>query len=260
MTLQPRRYAPHPLQSYVSVTFHQVMNTSASTPASHRLKGPQTSAQPDGDWSPGLQKARVYEQILLDIILGELRPLGVLDEKALAGRYAAGVAGVRDALGRLALEGMVLRRPRVGTVVAPLDIREIENAFQVRHLLEARTAGLAAANASGEDLAAITAAFDGAEAAVETGDFRALLEMDRRFHRAVAAATHNPMLARFVVSLQNIATRFWIYAMEKQSPGEQLADIEQHRALGAAIAARDVEAAESQAQKLVGDPPSAYPR
>jgi DNA-binding GntR family transcriptional regulator len=236
------------------------MNTSASNSASSRLKGPQSSASSDGDWSPGLQKARVYEQILLDIILGELRPLGVLDEKVLATRYAAGVSGVRDALGRLALEGMVLRRPRVGTVVAPLDIREIENAFQVRHLLEARTAGLAAANASAEDLAAITSAFAGAEEAVEASDFRALLEMDRHFHRAVAAATHNPMLARFVVSLQNIATRFWIYAMEKQSPAEQLADIELHRALGVAIAARDVEAAESRAQKLVGDPPSAYPR
>ena len=51
---------------------------------------------------------------------------------------------MREALGRLALEGLVVRRPRVGTVVAPLDIREIEDAFQVRHMLEARTAALAA--------------------------------------------------------------------------------------------------------------------
>lgn len=236
------------------------MNTSASRQVPNRLKGPEASVSSAGDWSPGLQKARVYEQILLDIILGELRPLGALDEKALAARYAAGISGVRDALGRLALEGLVLRRPRVGTVVAPLDIREIENAFQVRHLLEARTAALAARNATADDLTAIQHAFDGAEAAVEAGDFRALLEMDRQFHRAVAAATHNPMLARFVISLQNIATRFWIYAMEKQSPAEQLEDIERHRALAAAIAARDPSAAETFAEKLVGDPPSAYPR
>jgi DNA-binding GntR family transcriptional regulator len=228
--------------------------------AQTRLKGPETSASPEGDWSPGLQKARVYEQILLDIILGELRPLGVLDEKALATRYAAGLSGVREALGRLALEGLVLRRPRVGTVVAPLDIREIENAFEVRHMLEARTAALAARNATPRDLATIAGAFDGAEAAVAAGDFRTLLEMDRRFHRAVAAATHNPMLARYVMALQNIATRFWIYAMEKQTEAEQMADIALHRALAAAIAARDPAAAEAQAARLVGDPPSAYPR
>jgi DNA-binding GntR family transcriptional regulator len=236
------------------------MNTFASRQIASRLKGPEASVSSAGDWAPGLQKARVYEQILLDIILGELRPLGALDEKTLAARYAAGVSGVRDALGRLALEGLVLRRPRVGTVVAPLDIREIENAFQVRHMLEARSAGLAACNATPDDLAAIQGAFDGAEAAVERSDFRALLEMDRQFHRAVAAATHNPMLARFVISLQNIATRFWIYAMEKQSSAEQMADIELHRALAAAIAARDAAAAEACGEKLVGDPPSAYPR
>lgn len=219
------------------------------------MKGPETSVI-DGDWAPGLLKARVYEQLLLDIILGELKPMSVLDERVLAGRYAAGLAGVREALGRLALEGMVVRRPRVGTVVAPLDIREIEHAFEVRHLLEARTAGLAARNATAEDIAAISSAFDGAEAAIVASDFRAMLAMDRAFHRAVAAATHNPTLGRFVVSLQNVATRFWIWAMEKQSPEAQLEDVRLHRALAAMIAARDIPAAEAAAARLVGEPPS----
>lgn len=220
-----------------------------------RMKGPDNSVV-DGDWAPGLLKARVYEQLLLDIILGELAPMSVLDEKALAARYAAGLAGIREALGRLALEGMVVRRPRVGTVVAPLDIREIEQAFEVRHLLESRTAGLAAKNATASDIAAVASAFDGAEAVVAAGDFRTLLAMDRSFHRAVAFATHNWTLARYVVSLQNVATRFWIWAMEKQSADAQLEDIRLHRALAGMIAARDVAGAEAAADRLVGEPPS----
>ena len=236
------------------------MVQSASPELAARRKGPDVSVSQDGDWSQGLLKARIYEQILLDIILGELRPLGVLDEKALAIRYAAGLSGVREALGRLALEGLVLRRPRVGTVVAPLDIREIEHAFQVRHMLEARTAALAAKNASAADIKAILGAFDQAEAAVEAGDFRAMLAMDRLFHRAIATATQNPVLSRYVISLQNVATRFWVYAMEKQSPQEQLADVALHRLLAQAIADRDPAAAEAAAARLVGDPPSAYPR
>jgi DNA-binding GntR family transcriptional regulator len=222
------------------------------------MKGPANSVARDGDWAPGLQKARIYEQILSDIILGELPPMQVLDEKALAAHYAAGVAGVREALGRLALEGLIVRRPRVGTVVAPLDIREIEHAFEVRHMLEGRSAALAARNAGIEDIRAITQAFEGAEAAIAAADFRAMLMMDRAFHRAVAFATNNPTLARFVVSLQNVATRFWIWEMEKQTPEAQLKDVELHRALGAAIAAHDPETAESAAAQLVGDPPSAY--
>ena len=112
-----------------------------------------------------------------------------------------GLAGVRDALGRLALEGLVVGRPRVGTMVAPLDLREIEQAFEVRHLLEGRSAALAARNAGPQDRAAITSAFDGAEAAIAAGDFRALMAMDRAFHRAVAYATHNATLARYLIAL-----------------------------------------------------------
>lgn len=205
-------------------------------------------------------KARVYEQLLLDIVLGELGPLSVLDERVLAARYAAGLAGIREALGRLALEGLVVRRPRVGTVVAPLDIREIEQAFEVRRLLEGPTAALAARNASETDLAEILGAFEGAEAAIAAEDYRALLAMDRNFHRAVAFATRNPTLGRYVVSLQNLATRFWIYDMRKQTSEEQRRDVAQHRALGEAIARRDADGAEAAARALVGDPPSAYPR
>jgi DNA-binding GntR family transcriptional regulator len=232
------------------------MKTASTAP--RRMKGPANSVSVDGDWSEGLQKARLYEQILLDIILGDLPPMSVLEERALAARYAGGVAGVREALGRLALEGLVLRRPRVGTVVAPMDIREIEQAFEVRAILEGRTAALAARKATPADIAAISAAFDGAEQAIEAADFRAMLAMDRRFHKAVALATGNAPLARFVISLQNIATRFWIWAMEKQSPQDQLKDVALHRALAQAIAERDPVAAEAAAAKLVGDPPSAY--
>lgn len=213
----------------------------------------------DGDWAPGLQKAKTYEQLLLDIILGVLPPGAPVDERKLAARYRVGLAGVRDALGRLALEGLVARRPRVGTVVAPLDLRQIEQAFEVRHMLEARSAALAARNAGPADVAAIASAFEGAEAAIAAGDFRATLAMDRAFHRAVAYATQNVTLARYLVTLQNIAVRFWINAMERQTQAEQLADVALHRAVAAAIAARDPAAAEAAMARIVGEPPSAYP-
>ena len=234
-------------------------NISASS-ASRGRKGPASSVTETGDWPEGLLRARVYDQLLLDIILGELRPLGVLDERALAARYSCGLASVRDALGRLALEGLVVRRPRVGTVVAPLDIREIEHAFEVRRMLEGRTAALAARNASDGERQRLRLAFDGAEGAIEAGDVRALLAMDRAFHREIALATHNPLLARYVLSLENIAVRFWVYAMEKQTPEEQRADVALHRALARAICERDPDGAEAAAARLVGDPPSAYPR
>jgi DNA-binding GntR family transcriptional regulator len=141
-------------------------------------------------------------------------------------------------------------------MVAPLDIAEIVQAFEVRHMLESRTAALAARKATPKDVLAITHAFDKAEAAIDRGDFRAMLGMDRDFHRAVAFATHNPTLARFVITLQNVATRYWIWQMEKQSPEDQLKDVALHKALGAAIAAGDVVGAESAAACLIGEAPN----
>ena len=211
------------------------------------------------DWAPELMKAQAYEQILVDIIMGALAPGAVIDERALARRYDVGLAGVRDALGRLALEGLVARRPRLGTTVTSLDLREIEHAFEVRSLLEGRTAALAARNATPDDAAAVAAAFAGAEAAVAAGDLRALVAMDRAFHRAVAHATHNDVLARYLVTLQNMAARYWVFAMERQPAADQLADIALHRDLARAIAAGDEAEAEAAAARLVGDPPSLAP-
>ena len=224
------------------------------------MKGPLNSVAPHGAWSPGLQKARLYDLLLQDIILGDLPPMQVLEENALAARYAGGVAGIRDALGRLTIEGLVVRRPRVGTIVAPLDVAEIEHAFQVRRMLEGKAAALAARNRRPTDVVAILDAFAGAEDAIATGDFRAMLAMDLAFHRAVAVAAQNPTLARFVIALQNVATRFWIWQMEKQSPESQLEDVGLHRGLGQAIADGDPDLAEALCAQLIGHPPSGEAR
>ena len=215
---------------------------------------------PDGfdpqAWAPELQKTRIYESLLTDIVLGVLPPGAVVGERQLSARRGWGLAGVRDALGRLALEGLVVRRARVGATVAPLDVREIEEAFEVRRLLDGRAAGLAARNATAADRAGLSSAFDGAEAAVARGDLRALVEMDRAFHRAVAAATHNALLARWLVSLHDMAARWWVFAMARQDPAEQLADVRLHRDLAAAVVAGDVREAEAAMARLIGDPPS----
>lgn len=209
----------------------------------------------NGDWSPQLRKAKVYEQLLVDIVLGALPPGSRLDEQKLVAHYGAGLAGVRDALGRLALEGLVVRQARLGTLVAPLDITEIQQAFEVRYLIEGPAAALAARKATPADIVAITAAFEGAEAAIERRDFRALLVMDQAFHRAVAYATQNLVLARKLVALQNLGARFWIYTLEQRTAEEAAEDVALHRDVARAICARDAGAAERAMIKTIGDAP-----
>lgn len=203
-------------------------------------------------WAPELQKARVYEQILLDVILGELPPGGRLDEQELVRRYDAGLAGVRDALGRLALEGLVVRRPRAGTTVAPLDLVEVRQAFEARRLIEPHCAALAATHATPDDIAALQNAFEGGKEAARMRDSRALIGMDQHFHAAIARASRNPTLAQIVIPLQHKAARFWVYSMVEDTEEERLAEIGRHQEVVDCITRHDPEAAHAAMLNILG--------
>ena len=111
----------------------------------------------------------------------------------LARRYGGGLAGIREALARLALEGLVQRRARVGTMVAPLDLMEAREAFEARALIEVECARLAAPSASERgDRRHPRHAGKTAKTAVRDNDARALAAMDEAFHVAVAPRQRQP--------------------------------------------------------------------
>ena len=208
------------------------------------------------DWSPQLLKSRLYGRLLTDIIIGRLAPGERLDEQILAERYGGGLAGIREALTRLALEGLVLRRARVGTMVAPLDLMEAREAFAARALVEVECAGLAARFATEEEVAAIRATLEEGEAAIARNDASALAMMDAAFHIAVASASHNRVLAKMVTTLHHQTARFWLVTMREPSPEESRAALGQHRLLADAIAAHDVARAQALMGEALGDFPA----
>lgn len=212
------------------------------------------------EWSPRLLKSRLYHRLLMDIIVGRLQPNEQLDENALAGRYGGGLAGIREALARLALEGLVVRRARVGTSVAPLDIMGAREAFEARQLVEVHCAGLAATHASDAEIAAIRATLDDGEAAVADNDAAALAAMDEAFHVAVAAASGNRTLAKMVVTLHHQTARYWLYAMKAPSADDGLLALTEHRALAETIAGRNVEKSRAAMMTVLGDFPAEMKR
>jgi DNA-binding GntR family transcriptional regulator len=207
-------------------------------------------------WSPQLLKSRLYSQLLVDIIIGSLAPGERLDEHQLAERYGGGLSGIREALARLALEGLVVRRARVGTMVAPLDLMEAREAFAARALVEIECAGLAARHATDEEIAAIRATLESGETAVARNDPRALAMMDEAFHVAVATASHNRVLAKMVMTLHHQTARFWLVTMREPSLEESREALAQHRALADAIAGRNVADAEAAMRVALGDFPA----
>ena len=229
------------------------------------MKGPKKIAPHRGqleEWSPSLLKAQLYNRILVDILTGALAPGQRLDEKALARFYggdSGGLAGIREALARLALEGLVVRQARVGTMVAPLDPGEARDAFAARALIELECAGLAARHATKAEAEAIAATLEVGEAAIAQNDVRALAAMDEAFHVAVAGASHNRTLAKLVMMLHHATVRFWLVTAGTPSLADSRAALAQHRAVADAIAAGDSKAAQQAMRIALGRFPDAAP-
>jgi DNA-binding GntR family transcriptional regulator len=218
-------------------------------PAANRIIAFDASAEAD------LKRDVVYERILLDIICGVLRPGESLDEVSLAASYRVGRAGLRDALYRLSLEGLVERRPRLGTIVTGPSLAELEQVFQLRVHLEGQCCTLAARNAGQREINAMTAALHGVDGIIERRDWRELVRRDRAFHGAMAAATRHVWLARTVVTLHASALRFWHQALERRPVDAVRREMQLHLEVAEAIAGRDAAAAETAMRAVLGEFP-----
>jgi len=203
-----------------------------------------------------LKRDQAYETLLLDIICGVLRPREAIDEATLSERYEVPRAGVRDALARLALEGLVDRRPRLGSVVADLGAIELQQIFELRVQLEGSAAALAAQNATAADLAEIRRAFAGVEKVLARADYREVIRMDLAFHQAVGAATHNRWLARVTDTLNVNALRFWHYSLSRRGPEALRREIDAHLRIAQAIERHDPAAARQAMREVLGEFPS----
>ncbi|MEP9380519.1 GntR family transcriptional regulator [Aquabacter sp. CN5-332] len=202
--------------------------------------------------APTTRRDDAYEHILSAIIFGDLAPGATVDEKHLAQSFDIGLAGVRDALYRLALEGLVERHARIGTHVPDLGLREMQDVFEARVLLEGGCAAIAAQRATAPEISKLRAAFNGYETVIKEREFRKLVRMDQVFHRTIAAATKNRALERQITILHNNASRFWYFGIPRLRPETLLADIRAHLDVVDAISERDSLGAEKAMRAVLG--------
>lgn len=201
--------------------------------------------------TPTSKRQEAYDLVLDAIIFGEILPDVAIDEKNLAEKLGVGLAGTRDALNRLAQEGLVQRHARVGSRVASLSLSDLQEVFEVRLLVESKCAALAAERATADDIAAMRKAFNGFEKIIRERRFRELVAMDQAFHRRLAASTYNSQFQAIAILLHNKACRFWYFGLTKLPAETIIADIRGHFDVIAAIERRaPAAAAESMAGVL----------
>ncbi|MDF2096003.1 GntR family transcriptional regulator [Aquibaculum arenosum] len=148
------------------------------------------------DLTNGSGRQRAYTEIRARILRLEFSPGAELEEGALCTLLGLSRTPIREALIRLASEGLVVLQRGRGARVAPLDISNLRTFFEALDLLQRAVSRLAALRRTGEDLAAIEPhiqAFEESGKRVESLD---MAESNYRFHMAIAVAAHSEYLER----------------------------------------------------------------
>ncbi len=181
---------------------------------------------------------RAYATLLDEIQSGALAPGTVLAEVEQATRIGVSRTPLREALGRLAADGLVEQAsPRV-TVVAGIDADDIRALFTVRRALEEMAARLAAATGDRTVFHDLAAEFGAAEPA---GDADAYYALIARFDAALDAAVANEYLASSLRMVRTHLVR--VRRLARDNPRRLTASVAEHRLIAAAIAAGDADLA-----------------
>ncbi|GAB2607403.1 GntR family transcriptional regulator [Kribbella endophytica] len=158
------------------------------------LRSTQPPPPPANDTE--LLSDRVYEAIRGWILSGELAPGMRVVESEIARVLGTSQTPAREAVRRLAHEGLVTYRPRLGNFVTEISQVEAREAREVRVLLETAAARRATGHVPEEELQLLRIEVARMIEAAEHHDIGAFREADLRFHRQVLAVSGNSMLLR----------------------------------------------------------------
>ncbi len=225
--------------------------TTVKTRTAGKLRTASTGAKPSGSKRDGRGQggARVYAALREDILSLTIAPGELLDEVQIGRRFRLSRSPVREALIRLASEGLVRTLPNKSTMVAPLNLEEFPAYIDALDLVQRATTRLAAQLRSAADLDRIKACQADFEAAVEARDALAMIEANRDFHLAISEAARNRYLKQFNVRLLDEGRRFlrlYFRALDDSLPPE-LRD--EHAGLIEAIERQDADLAERRAHE-----------
>jgi DNA-binding GntR family transcriptional regulator len=198
----------------------------------------------------------VYDTLREEILNLILQPGEPIDEISLADRLSMSRTPIREALVRLASDGLVTLLPNRSTVVSQIDFPNLHHFFDALTLMYRVTTRLAAQFHDDADLEKIRSRQDIFAKAVLAGDTNGMIELNRDFHVAIAEAGRNPyylqLFARLLDEGRRILRLYYYPTFEPQLPHPY---IQEHEAIIAAIRTRDIETcdrlAKDHADKIV---------
>jgi DNA-binding GntR family transcriptional regulator len=209
-----------------------------------RGHSPVRGEQPPAVRSRGGGVQTIYEALKRDILEMTIAPGQPLDEARLSERFAMSRTPVREALVRLAAEGLIATLPNRNTVVTSIDLASIPVYFDALTLMYRVTTRLAAMRRTEVDLDEIRALQAGFAEAVAAADVLGMIGTNRDLHLAIARAGRNKYYTEMSARLLDEGRR--ILRIYYSSFGDQLPQqfVDEHEAIIEAIDRRDAERAD----------------
>lgn len=202
---------------------------------------PDDALDDTADRKRGSGSKRVYEMLREEIVSLERAPGSPIDEAQLADRLGLSRTPIREALVRLASEGLVQNLPNRSAIVAPIDYANLSAFFDALSLMYRVTTRLAAQWHQPEDLLAIREHQSRFAAAVVATDALAMIATNRDFHAAIAEAGRNPYYTGLFLRLLDEGRRImrlYYRSFNDRLPGDF---VEEHEMILQAIEVRDVD-------------------
>jgi DNA-binding GntR family transcriptional regulator len=159
------------------------------------------------------QSEAAYLRIRDRIVSLDMPPGSVVQEARLREELEIGRTPIREALQRLALENLVRSIPHRGTFVTDVNITDLARITEVRVVLEAHAAKLAAERLAASDRPAIQELLDVLESGGAT-DQRELMRLDQRIHRQIYRAARNSFLESTLERYLNLSLRLWYLVLD----------------------------------------------
>lgn len=205
------------------------------TPLDASLGGP---APGRGDGSGRSLSEQAYDQLLDKILRGDLPSGTVLQERSLADSLQISRTPIREALGRLENEGVIVRHLGRIIMVREISVQEIMDVLHIRSMLETEAVTLANGHIAIEELERLRGQFELLKNDPEP-DPADHWQLDDALHNLIADASGNIVLSEMVRSLRRRTRMFNLKRMpERYGPGR-----EEHLALIDALVRQDVQAA-----------------
>jgi len=185
---------------------------------------------------------RVHAHLRDEILANRLPPGTVLSEVPLAASLGVSRGPVREAIGRLAAEGLVTVRPRRGAVVSALSHEEFLQAYQVREALETLAIRLAVPLLTDEEIDRIDSLVERQAEAADRDRIDDFFALNSEFHELLVKASANATLQDMYRQLMGHMGRYLMRSLALR--GTVRRSLMEHRAIARACRARDPERAE----------------